>query len=177
MRKTKRRAAQVLAFVLLSGILEPSKLVRGNGHDFSRLVKEVESQFDLKRQHVRVFGLTKPVAKLARHSSTEVLDLAILERQTFPRTHDREFSEVAREALSQEWRSLVRIVSRRDGEGTSIYARRDGEHYRLIIATLEPNEVVLIQLKMNSDDVCRLIDNPEEIDVVAKRIVEGDESE
>jgi hypothetical protein len=145
--------------------------------DFSRLVKEVESRFHVKRTQVPLFGVAKPVVKVARDSGTKVVDIAIFEQQTFNATDNTEFAEVARKALGKEWQPLVRVVSRGDGEQTFIYARENGDHCSLIIATLEASEAVLIQVTMNPQDLVRLIDNPDELGKAAKRISQEDDRE
>jgi len=130
--------------------------------DFNRLVKEVESRFNVKRTHVPLLGAARPAIRLMQPGSKS-LDMAIFEDQDFSLAKAKDFSELAGKALGPEWHQVVRVVSQPEGEQTFVYLRDAGDHCKLITATLEPREAVLVEVKLKSRDLLRFIDHPEEM--------------
>jgi hypothetical protein len=177
MQSIRKRITRFLTLLFFAWFLQPPRTAWTEDRDFSRLVKEIESHFHAKRTHVPLFGTAKPLVRVAQPSGAKVLDIAIFEEQDFSASDNQEFAEVARKALGPDWHLMVQVVSHRDGEQTSIYVREHGNDYRLLIATLEPNEGVVLQVAMNPEDLLKLIDNPEEMGKAGKRISEEDESD
>jgi hypothetical protein len=175
MQSRWKAIAPILMMVVLAGLLQPTRTDFAEDRDFNRLVKEMESRFHAKRIHVPLFGVAKPVIKVMRPGSKS-LETAIFEDQDFSAVDTKEFAELAGKALGPDWHLMVRVVSRRDGEQIFLYLRECRDYYKLITATLEPNEAVLVELKLNSKDLLELIDHPEEMGKAAKTEKE-DESE
>jgi len=174
--ETRRKGIpKILMLLLPLGLLQPARIGFAEDRDFSRLVKEMESRFHAKRVHVPLFGVIKPVMKVMRPGSKS-LEMAIFEDQDFSAVDTKDFAELAGKALGPDWHLMVKVVSRRDGEQTFLYLRESGDHYKLITATLEPNEAVLVEVKLNSKDLLELIDDPEKKGKAAKAEKE-DESE
>jgi hypothetical protein len=155
---------RILASLFLGGLLQWATTASAEDRDFSRLVKEIELRFHAKRMHVPVFGLAKPILKVVPPSGAKSLEMAIFEDQDFSGIDSKAFAELAGNTLGPEWHLMIQVVSRRDGEQTLIYVREAGDQYRLIVATLEPNEAVLTEVKISSKDLFKLIDRPEEMD-------------
>lgn len=165
---------RILIVLLLAAIVQPVKMAFSKERDFGRLAKEIESHFHAKRTRIPLFGVMKPAIRVVRPSGAKSLEIAIFEDQNFSETDDKEFAEIAGKTLGPEWHPLVQVVSRRDGEQTFIYVRAGAGEYRLIIATLEPNEAVVMEMKMNCEELLKLIDSPEEMSKAGKRISEED---
>jgi hypothetical protein len=177
MQSIRNSVIRFLTLLFFAWLLQPIKPACAEDRDFSRLVKEIESHFHVKRTHVPLFGTVKPLARVAWPCVTKVLDMAIFEDQDFSASDNEQFAEVTRKALGPDWHLMVQVVSHRHGVQTSIYVRGQNNDCRLLIATLEPNEVVVLQAAMNPEDLLKLIDNREEMGKVGKRISEEDESE
>jgi len=177
MRRKEKILLRFLSLLLFAGLIQPARTAYPEDRDFVRFVKVIESQFHVKRTHVPLLGAARAAEKLARTCGAKVLDIAIFEGRGFSGMDSTEFSEVADKALGREWYPLVRVVSHRDEEQTLIYSREIGEQYGLIIATLEPDEAVLIQVKMNSQDLFKFIDSPGEMGKAGKWSEEEDKDE
>ena len=177
MQSIRNSISRFLTLLFFAWLLQPIKPACAEDRDFSRLVKEIESHFHVKRTHIPLFGTVKPLARVARPSGTKVLDMAIFEDQDFSASDNQQFAEVTRKALGPDWHLMVQVVSHRDGEQTSIFVREHGNDYRLLIATLEPSEGAVLEVAMNPEDLIKLIDNPEEMGKAGKRISEEDEGE
>jgi hypothetical protein len=160
MQSNRKGIPWILALLLLAVLLQPARIDFAEDRDFSRLVREMESRFHAKRTHVPLFGVAKPAIKAVRPGSKS-LEMAIFEDQDFSILKSKEFVELAGKALGPDWHLLLQVVSRRDDEQTFIYVREAGDYYKLITATLEPNQAVLVEVKLNSNDLLKLIDDPE----------------
>jgi hypothetical protein len=66
-----------------------------------------------------------------------------------------------RNAVSQAWRPLVKVHSRRHGEWTHIYARDLAPRIKLLVATFERPEATVIEVKLHPEDMLRYLDQPE----------------
>src|SRR5262245_36464739 len=175
MQSRRNGLAPFLKLFLLAGLLRPARMHFAEDRDFNRLVKEMESRFHAKHIRVPLFGAAKPVIKVMRPGSKS-LETAIFEDQDFSAVDTKEFAELAGQALGPDWHLVVKVVSRRDGEQTFLYLRESGDHYKLIIATLESNDAVLVEVMLGSKDLRGLIAKPEEMGKAAKTEKE-DESE
>jgi hypothetical protein len=161
---TKRTRCCTQVALLLIDFLLSAPIVSAADQDFSRLVKEIESHFHVKRTHIALLGVAKPAVKLARSSSVKSLELAIFEEQDFSSDVDStEFGSLIRKSLGQEWHSMVQVQSRRDNEQTYIFARDMGKDFKLLIVELEPNEAVVMLIRAKPADLVRWLDEPDQI--------------
>lgn len=176
MRRQGINIARSLILLIAAGLLQHTGSNLAEDRDFGHLVKEIEARFHLKRTHVPLLGAVKPSINFM-HTGGKSLEVAIFEDQDFSEVDSKDFLEVASKALGPEWHALLQVVSRRDGEQTYICVRGDSDPCRLIIATMEPKEVVLTEVKISAKDLFGLIDHPDEMDQAGKRILEEDERE
>jgi len=167
---------RIVILLIAAGLLQHTGSNLAEDRDFGHFVKEIESRFHVKRTHVPLLGVVKPSTKFM-HTGAKSLEVAIFEDQDFSEVDSKDFVEAASKALGPEWHALIQVVSRRDGEQTYIYVRDDSNSCRLIIATLEPREAVVTEVKISGKDLFRLIDHPDEMDQAGKRILEEDEDE
>ena len=174
MQSRRKRILRILILLFLAGLLQHARIDFAEDRDFSRLVKEMESRFHVKRMHVPLFGVAKPVFKVMRPGNKS-LEIAIFEDHDFSVVETREFAELAGKALGPEWHLMVQVVSRHDDEQTFVYVREAGDAYRLITVTLEPSEAVVVEVKMNSKDLLELIDDPDGMSKAGKRAAAEDE--
>jgi hypothetical protein len=94
-------------------------------------------------------GLT---VKVSQVGGVKTMKMAIFEDQQLRGSgSDNEFDEVMRKALRSGWSPVVHTWSRRSGEHTYIYARSDGRDLKVLLATVEPNEAVVMQLKVDPE--------------------------
>jgi len=69
-----------------------------------------------------------------------------------------DFPAVARAGLADGWQPMVRVWSHRDGERTVIFAKPDGKNVKLLVATVESDEAVMVQIKIDPDKLSECID-------------------
>jgi len=149
----KRNKGQFLmvAAIALAGLAMPARAAAGD--DFGRIVHHIETQYHVHRQHRFVMGLAGFVVKVSHVSGVKSLKGAIFENQPFLNADgDTQFDEVVRQALDSGWQPMVQSWDRHSGERTYIYAQNAGKDMKVLLVTLEPNEAVVFEIKLDPEN-------------------------
>jgi hypothetical protein len=144
--------ATVLALIMtLAYVTTPAR-----DGEFNSLVKEIEARYGARRMRIPFLGLASFMFKVVRPVGVKGFKLAVFEDHDFSAcVEDNRFGAFMREALSEEWRPLVRVHSRRDGERTYIYAKDEGNDLHLMIVTIESREAVVVQVRVNPQSLSK----------------------
>lgn len=102
--------------------------------DFSSLVREFSRQTGARETKIPFFGLARFVVAVAHPAGASDLKLAIFENVN---GRQRDFMNTAEGIVnSYSWKRIVRVRSR-NGEATNIYAMPEGNHLRMLVATVD----------------------------------------
>ncbi len=151
------RRAAVLALVLVLAL--PAAAADG----FKAVVQGIEKHYGMKRLHPHLIGFTMFVAKpFLWGSGAGGLKVAVFESD-----EGREFNaspvaldRIMTNSLGPQWRPFVRVRSRHNGETTAIYTQFSGKHLRMLIATVESDEIAVVQLNVNADGIKKWMEDP-----------------
>ena len=116
--------------------------------EFGEVVGHIESHYHVHRNYSFIMGFAGLVVRASRVGGVKSMKTAIFEDQSFAGS-DQEFGQLMRKALKSGWRPVVQSHSRRTGEHTYIYARSNGRDLKVLLATVEPGEAVVMELKVN----------------------------
>lgn len=145
--------------LLLAGALSP---ISGRDREFSTIVRAVETTYHTKRNYRFLSWFAGVAVKVARPEGVGSLKMAIFEGQDFSSCPgDAVLEETIQSALAEDWRPMVRVWSKRDGEHTHIYTREIGKDIQLLIVTVEETEAVVLQAKMSAKKFAEMINDPE----------------
>ena len=142
-------------------LLGASAVMFAGYDDFQAVVSRIESNYGVRRLSIPLFGLAKGFVAVARPAGARSMDLAIFE--DLRGVDAEEFHRLVAGSLGPGWKPIVRVRSRHNGESVSIYARDYGKHVKFLIATCEPDEAVLVQAKVNADELAKWLEDPERI--------------
>ena len=122
--------------------------------DFGRIVHHIEANYHVHRQHRWAMGLAGFTVKFWHIAGVKSLKGAIFENQPFVNAaSDTRFDELVRAAMDSGWQPLVQSWDRHSGERTYIYAQevpsKKGTDMKLLVVNLEPNEAVVLQVKVD----------------------------
>lgn len=118
--------------------------------DFGKIVHHLEVNYHVHRQHRWVMGLAGFTVKFWHIAGVKSLKGAIFENQPFVNAaSDTRFDEVVRAAMDSGWQPLVQSWDRHSGERTYIYAQDLGKDMKLLVVSLESNEAVVLQVKVD----------------------------
>lgn len=153
-----RAAIAVLAFSLLGFVLPPS--AHAGDKEFGLLVRYVESHYHAHRSHRFLLGFASFAINVVRPEGVRGIKLALWENQNLTASNgaDADFPDVVHAGLDDGWQPMVRVRSRRTGERTVVFAKPEGNDMKLLVATVESSEAVVVQMKINPDKLSKCID-------------------
>jgi hypothetical protein len=118
--------------------------------DFGKIVHHIEVNYHVHRQHRWVMGLAGFTVKVWHIAGVKSFKGAIFENQPFvDAASDTRFDEVVRAAMDSGWQPLVQSWDRHTGERTYIYAQDLGKDMKVLVVSLESNEAVVLQVKVD----------------------------
>ncbi len=154
---TVRSRASTAAFVgLILALTAAAASARDD--EFSLLVRHIESHYHTRHAHGFILGFASLVVKFGRPHGVKNFKLAIFENQDFSAGgNDLGFDDVVRQGLRQGWQPMIQVYSRRSGNRTYIFARDLDKDVKLLIATVDRREAVVLQVKFDPEKLDRSI--------------------
>jgi len=150
MTRNKRQFVRLTIAVLAACFTLPRPAFAGD--DFGRIVRHIEVNYQVHRQHRWAMGMAGFVVKFWHFAGVKSLKGAIFENQNFVNAaSDTAFDEVVRAAMDSGWQPMVQEWDRHSGERTYIYAQDLGKDLKLLVVVLESNEAVVLQVKVDPD--------------------------
>jgi hypothetical protein len=114
---------------------------------FDDAVHELEDTMGAERVRIPMWGLLRLVGGIAtRPVGAKDWDVAIFENVRHPRL-DRPF---AWRGLGPGWMPMVRVHAR-GRESVAIYVKPEGEWYRVLMATIDGHDAVVMKFAMRPD--------------------------
>ncbi|MBN8730265.1 MAG: hypothetical protein J0L64_06985 [Acidobacteria bacterium] len=136
--------------ILLAALLASTLLAspaRAAERWFADAVHELETTMGAERLRIPLWGLIRFVGGIAtRPVGAADWDVAIFERVRNPKL-DRPF---AWQGLGPEWKPMVRVHAP-GRESVAIYVKQEGSWYRVLVATVERHEAVVVKFSMKPD--------------------------
>ena len=130
--------------------------------DFGRIVRHIEAEYHVHRNYRFLLSFAGIVVKCTHVAGVKVFKMAIFEDQHLSGTElDNQLDELLQGAGSSGWQPLVRSFSRRSSEHTYIYAKADGNDMKLLLVSVEPDEAVVMQVKINPQKLSDFINKHE----------------
>jgi hypothetical protein len=150
----KRIGAIVLVMIVLA--------IPGFADDFSAVVNRVESHYGVRRLLPRLIGFSLFLIKPATWGSgVSGLKVAVFEEETRSLTPViTDLNNILRSSLSPKWKPFVSVNSRRDGEATVIYADCSDKNIRMILASVERHDILVVQMKVGKKAFKRWSNDP-----------------
>lgn len=150
--------AGMVLCLILAGVLG----AQGADRDFEAIVHRLEAHYGKKRTSIPLLGLGSFFVKMARPEGVKDLQMAVFEdlpsdSQPSPEALAKIFAHLP----EQGWKPFVRVWSRRDGERVEIFSRFDGKAWHLLLATLEPAEATVMEMRLSADALAKWINDPE----------------
>lgn len=127
--------------------------------EFERLVRALERDLDLEREHIPAKWLVNTALFFSR-SGVKNLDFAVFENlRASDERIAKGFLKTVRQNVGAEWTPWVSTWSRIGGERTAIYARPAGKNWELLIATLEPGEATVLRIRVDRDRMLEYLED------------------
>ena len=126
--------------------------------DLGKIVRHIEAEYHVHRNYRFLMSFAGVVVKCTHMGGVKVFKMAIFEDQHLSGT---ELDELVQQASSPSWQPMVKSFSRRGGEHTYIYAKAEGNDMKLLLMSVEPDETVVMQVKINPEKLSDFINKHE----------------
>ena len=156
----RRPALTALAAITMLWLAAGAHPAAARDHEFGLLVHQIESQYHARRQHRILIGLAGGLGNVVitfwRPYGVKHFKLALFREQDLSAgKQDRDFAGAVRAALKQGWQPIAQVWSRRDGERTYVFARDAGKYVKFLLATVDEEYAVVVQVQVNPDKLAR----------------------
>jgi hypothetical protein len=146
------------------GFLLPALLIRpATSHcedrDIAQVVRHMESEYHLKQTKIPLWGVINGFARVARPWKGLGVSLAIFEDQNLKIADFHSFESRIQTALGEGWQPFVRVISKKDGEQTVIFAKPQGKTFKLMIISLESAETTVVKVQVSWKDFSHWVEN------------------
>lgn len=167
MTKRKRYLIYVLALAVALSFNYTTAHAKDN--PFDAIAKHLKSQYKAKRRKIPFMGLANFAVKIIRPAGVKSIKVAIFEEldHASAAARDNELNLIMRNALSPEWRPLVRVRSR-DGGQTYVYATEEGKSVKLMVVNIDRDEAVIARVKVNPEKLKDFLENPKILGISLK---------
>lgn len=159
-RPWKPGRAAALTLLWLVAAVSPAS---ARDREFGVLVHEIETQYHARRSHRFLIGFASGfgdvVIRFWRPFGVKNFKLAMWDgKQLSYRGNGQDFQAVVAKGLQQGWLPVVQVWSRRDGERTYVFAKDSGKYVKFLVATVETDDAVVVQVQLNPDKLSRSIE-------------------
>ncbi|HMF91792.1 MAG TPA: hypothetical protein VKL40_14195 [Candidatus Angelobacter sp.] len=128
--------------------------------DFVRIVRHIEVSYHVHQTNPFLMSLAGALVSVSHVGGVKDLKVALFEDQRLDASNaGARFDEIVKSTGEHGWQPLVKSYSRRRGDCTFIYARQDGRDLKLLVVNLEPDEAVVVQVKIDPDELNRFLDD------------------
>lgn len=166
MRLRKMIAVLAACAALFSAPAPQASAARGvPGYDAA--VKLVETYYKTKHRGIPWYArgavgvgkvVSSDVRRVARYGNVKV---AVFEDRDFSAGTAAEFNALLRQRLTPHWSQLLAVRGAEEGQ-VYTYVRRDGDHFKVLTAVIEPRDAVVVEADLNLEEFAKLLANPEE---------------
>jgi hypothetical protein len=109
-----------------------------------------------------MLGVAMFVGKIASGFQMPGVKLAVFEDARLSEHSPQELESALARALGPEWSPFVKSISNHGSEQTWIFVRQDRKKLKMFIATVEVNELSLVEVKVSGREMRKWINNTDE---------------
>lgn len=149
--------------LVLAALISIAPAVAAAGDaQFDAIVQRIKSHYH--KGPIPMMGLASFVANRVHPAGLRKVKIAVFEGlDPSLSPPDKDFDAFVQQVAGPAFHSLVRVISRRDGERTFVYARLVDEDYEMLIVTLETDEATVVKTRISPDTMSRWVEKPDEM--------------
>lgn len=131
--------------------------------DLNRVVRTLEADLGVRHTHIPMLGMAMFVGKVATGFQMPGVKLAVFDDSRLSEHSPQELEAALLKALGPAWSPIVKSISRHGDEQNWIYMRENGKKWQMFIATVEKNELSLVEVKISEGEMRRWINETDEM--------------
>lgn len=124
--------------------------------DFKRIVRQIEREGNVRRTWIPFLSIARMAVRLNPVDGVSDFQLAVFDRN--PLSVQR-LDALVRGSVKAGWSPIINVRSR-DGEQARIYARAEGNDVNLLIIAREPQETVVVQMRLDPEKFGEMMAEP-----------------
>ena len=139
----------------MAALLVSSAVLQAADRPFDDVVRAISDEFQIHPTHIPFFGLVNFASFMVHPAGVKHLDLAVFEDVQLDR---RDLEKVIRSARP-DWLPFVRVRERH--ESTFLYLTPEQRDCKLLVVSLEFDELTVVQVRLNPEAVQAVLRQPE----------------
>ncbi len=153
-----KKLTRLFSFILISSFLILPVSAKPN--EFKTVVSQIKKQYNAKQMRIpMVFGLVGIGARIFTKGAIKGLKIAVFEDQDFSKPlKDNSMESVFANAFDSNWTPNIRSYSKKTGERTYLYSKEAGKDFQLLITSIEARQAVVVTVKVNPEQMQKLIE-------------------
>ena len=156
MKTNQQRWAAVLMVCLAS----PLACCAG---DMNRVVRDLEVDLGVRHTHIPVLGAALFLGKVASGFQMPAVKLAVFEDEKLSELPPEQIEHSLLKALGPQWSQFIKSTSHYGDEQNWIYVNGDGKKLQMVIASMDRDELSLIQVKVSPRQMRKWINDTDEM--------------
>jgi len=129
--------------------------------DFKDVVRALSDRLHARVRGIPLFGLVNLYTAAAHPAGARHIDIAYFENVHYLHGYSRGITESVHAAVGAPWKPFVQVRSRRDDGNVVVYLRELERDWKLLIVTTEPRQAVVIQIRIDPEEMARWVNDPE----------------
>ncbi len=151
---------KLLRVFLIAGLA--CSAARAADREFAEVVRSISDEFGTHPMRIPLFGLVNAFVAVAHPAGAKHLDIAIFESLGGRDRSRGNVPEMIRSAVGDAWKPFVQVRSSHRGRGETVfvYLRQQKDDWKLLVTSIEPDEAVVVQIRLNPDGLQRWMASP-----------------
>ena len=130
--------------------------------EFKDIVRAISDEYHTQPMRLWGLGFVAKAALPFTGTGVSGTDFAIFEDLGARSGSTAQLAQRIQSLVGHSWKPFVRVQSPKSGEITLVYFRQDGKDPKLLITTIERDDAVVLQCKLNPERLRQWIDEPRE---------------
>ena len=149
--------ARSLVVILIATFLTATVVAKPD--PYKMMVNHLKKKYNAKQMRLPfVIGLASFGARIYTKGAVKGLKVAIFKEQNFSVPIQDPGFETVFKSFDASWSPMIRFYSRKQMQRTYLYAKEVGKDYQVMITTMQPDNAVVLSVKVNPEQLAKFIE-------------------
>ncbi len=150
--------ARSFVVIIIAAFLTAS--VAAKPDPYKTMINHLKKRYNAKQMRLPfVIGLASFGARLYTKGEVKGLKVAIFKEQNFSEPITDPGFESVFKSFDASWMPMIRFYSRKQMQRTYLYAKEVGKDFQVMITALQPDNAVVVTVKLNPEQLNKFIEN------------------
>jgi hypothetical protein len=129
--------------------------------EFKDVVRAISEEFHTKPMHIPLMGLVNGFVNVAHPSGAKHIEVAIFDEIDYRAGSGRDPVDSVRSAIGRGWKPFIQVRENYSHETVLVYMRENGRDVNLLLATVEANELIVTEVRLDPKALQNFILSPQ----------------